>query len=55
MKKFFKYVFATVVGIFVFGIILFLFGLFTIVSSVLSGEDNPIKDNSVLVIDLNGT
>lgn len=56
MKDFLKYVGATIVGLFVFAIIIGIFGMMSIVGMVASGESTrSIKDNSVLVLKLNGT
>ena len=54
MKDFMKYVLATVVGLFVFGIIMAVFGLMSIVGMVASGEaTQSAGKNSVLVLNLN--
>lgn len=55
MKDFFKHVFATIVGIFLFGVIMFVFGLIAVFGMLASGNPSAdIKDNSVLVINLSG-
>lgn len=55
MKDFIKYTFATVAGIFVFGIIMFFMTLMSIISMVASSESTKsVKDNSVLVLNLSG-
>lgn len=55
MKDFVKYVGATIVGLFVFGIILTALGMMGLVGMVASAEaTQKVKDNSVLVLDLNG-
>lgn len=56
MKEFLKYVFATVVGMFVFGIIVGALSIMSIIGMVASTEATKgINDNSVLVLNLNGT
>lgn len=56
MKDFFKYVFATVVGLIVFGIIMGILGMMSLVGMVASGEATQnVSKNSVLVLNLNGT
>lgn len=53
--NFLKSVLATVVGIMVFGAIMFLFLIFSMVGMIASGSGTEsIKDNSVFVISLNG-
>lgn len=55
MKEFFKYVLATIVGLFLFGIVMFFFAIMTIVSAISSGDQvATIGDNSVMVINLSG-
>lgn len=55
MKDFFKNVFATMLGMFLFGIVMSLFGILCIIGiAVSSSTTNDIKDNSVLVIKLDG-
>lgn len=55
MKEFFKYVGATVVGIFAFGLIMLILGIMSIVG-ILSSEraNSSISKNSVLVLNLSG-
>lgn len=54
MKDFFKYVFATVVGLIVFGIIMAIIGMMSVVGMVASGEATQnVSKNSVLVLNLN--
>jgi len=56
MKDFFKYVLATVVGIIVFSIIVFVLGAMSLVGMVASGEATKnVSKNSVLVMNLSGT
>lgn len=56
MKDFIKYVFATVVGLLVFGIVMAILGLMSLVGMVASGEaTQSVSKNSVLVLDLSGT
>ena len=56
MKDFFKNVLATIVGIFGFGLVLFIFGLLGLVGIVASeNSSKKIADNSVLVLNLQGT
>lgn len=55
MKEFFKYVAATIVGIFGFAIIMAVFGLISLVGMITSrNTTTTIKDNSVLVLNLSG-
>ncbi len=56
MKQFFKYVLATMLGMFAFGLILGIFSIISLVSSLVfaSGKTN-IADNSVFVLKLDGT
>ncbi len=56
MKEFFKYVFATIVGIILLSIIMGILGVMSLVGIVASGEQTKnIQDNSVLVVKLSGT
>ena len=57
MKEFFKYVAATVVGLIIYGIIQTIMFVFCLIGIAASGSSSTgvIKDNSVLVIKLNGT
>ena len=55
MKDFFKYMFATVAGIFVFMIIMGILSMMSLVGILASSSSTTkVKDNSVLVINLNG-
>lgn len=55
MKDFFKYVLATVVGLFVFGIVMAILGMMSIVGMVASGEATQnVSKNTVLVLNMNG-
>jgi protease-4 len=56
MKDFLKYTFATVTGIVITGVILFLLGVM-IVASILSSSDSTttIEPNSIMMLDLKGT
>ena len=55
MKDFFKYVGATVVGLILFGIVISILGVMSVVGMIASSEaTQKVKENSVLVIDLNG-
>lgn len=55
MKDFIKYVGATIVGIFLFGIIIGIFGVMSLVGMVASGQATKnVKENSVLVLKLQG-
>ena len=56
MKSFFKTMLACVAGIIIAGI-LFVFGLVSLIGAVASmgSEDKGIKENSVLMLDLDGT
>ena len=53
MKDFLKYVLATVVGLFLFGIVAGILGMMSLVGMVASGEaTKEVKENSVLVLNL---
>ena len=55
MKDFIKNVGATIVGIFLFGIIIGIFGVMSLVGMVASGQATMnVKENSVLVLKLQG-
>lgn len=55
MKSFFKQVFATVVGIIVFGLIMAVIGIFSIIGMAFSSDQvKSVPNNSVLVMDLSG-
>jgi len=55
MKKFLKYVLATIVGLFVFTVILGFFGLITVAGLTAASAETPaVKDNSMLVLKLKG-
>lgn len=56
MKQFIKYVLATVVGIFIVGVILTLISVVGLIGMATMGSSTPtVKDNSVLVIQLQGS
>lgn len=56
MKDFFKYVLATVVGIIVAGVVIMFLGVLTIFGLASSSDkDVVIEDNSVLMLEMNGT
>ncbi|MGI6243207.1 MAG: signal peptide peptidase SppA [Prevotella sp.] len=55
MKDFFKYVGATVVGLILFGVVISIIGVMSVVGMVASSEaTQKVKKNSVLVINLDG-
>jgi protease-4 len=55
MKQFFKYVAATIVGLFAFGVIMIFFGFICLIGMVLSSSGAPsLLDNSVMVLKLQG-
>lgn len=55
MKDFIKNVGATIVGVFLFGIIIGIFGVMSLVGMVASGQATKnVKENSVLVLKLQG-
>lgn len=54
MKQFFKSVAATVVGIFIFGILVLVFGFISLVGMLVNDDKPTLKDNSVLVMKLQG-
>ena len=56
MKDFFKYVTATIVGLFVFGIIITLLGVMSLVGMVAANDSTKdVAKNSVFVLNLSGT
>lgn len=56
MKQFFKYVLATIVGIFIVGVIITIMSLLSLVGMATMGSSTAsVKDNSVLVIQLQGS
>ena len=55
MKQFFKSVAATVVGIFAFGIIIGIFTFISLIGMLMSGDKPSLRDNSVMVMKLQGT
>ena len=56
MKDFVKYVLATIVGLFLFGIIMVAVGAMSIVGMISSSQATKnVKENSVLVLNLEGT
>lgn len=56
MKDFVKYVLATIVGLFLFGIIMVAVGAMSIVGMISSSQATKnVKENSVLVLNLKGT
>ena len=55
MKQFFKSVAATVVGIFAFGIIMGIFVFFSLIGMLMSSSKPSLRDNSVMVMKLQGT
>ena len=56
MKQFIKYVLATIVGIFIVGVILTLISVVGLIGMATMGSSTPtVKDNSVLVIQLQGS
>lgn len=55
MKQFFKYVAATIVGLFAFGVIMIIFGFICLFGMVASSSGTPsLLDNSVMVLKLQG-
>lgn len=56
MKDFFKFTFATVTGIVLSGILLFVIGMVTLFGIISSSDTETIvKENSIMMLDLNGT
>ena len=56
MKEFFKYVGATIVGIFAVGLILAILGVMSIIGMITSTQATQnVSKNSVLVLNLSGT
>lgn len=55
MKQFFKYVAATIIGLFAFGVIMIIFGFICLFGMVASSSGTPsLLDNSVMVLKLQG-
>lgn len=55
MEQFFKYVAATIVGMFAFGVILIFFGFICLIGMAVSSSGTPsLQDNSVMVLKLQG-
>ncbi|MBO1364348.1 signal peptide peptidase SppA [Prevotella sp. A2931] len=55
MKDFFKHVFATMVGLFLFGFVMTILAFISLVGIIAGSENtNDITDNSVLVLNLDG-
>ena len=54
MKQFFKYVGATIVGIFASGIILGILGFISLLGMMMSSDTPKLANNSVMVMKLNG-
>lgn len=55
MEQFFKYVAATIVGLFAFGVIMIFFGFICLIGMVVSSSGAPsLLDNSVMVLKLQG-
>ena len=56
MKDFFKFTLATVTGIVLSGIVLFIIGVVTLVGIISSSDtETVVKKNSVMMLDLKGT
>lgn len=56
MKDFFKFTFATVTGIVLSGIILFVIGMVTLFGIISSSDtETVVKENSIMKLELNGT
>ena len=55
MKQFFNILAATVVGIFAFGNIIGIFTLISLIGMLMSGDKPSLRDNSVMVMKLQGT
>ena len=56
MKDFFKMVFATIVGLFLFGLITCIIGMMCIVGMIAAGSNvKNVESNSVMVLNLSGT
>lgn len=54
MKNFLKYVLATIVGLFIFGVIAMLLTVVSLVGMVSTSSTGSIEENSVLVVKLSG-
>lgn len=55
MKDFLKFTLATVCGLLVTGIILFLIGMVTLFGMAAGDSETKVKENSLMVLDLSGT
>ena len=56
MKEFFKMVFATMVGMLLFGLVMTILGVMCIIGMVASGSGTRnVEDNSVMVMNLTGS
>jgi protease-4 len=55
MKDFLKFTLATVCGLLVTGIILFLIGIVTLFGMAAGDSETKVKENSLMVLDLSGT
>lgn len=56
MKDFFKFTFATVTGIVLSGVILFVIGMVTLFGIISSSDtETVVKENSIMKLELNGT
>ena len=56
MKDFLKFTLATMTGIILSGIVFFIIGMVTLFSIVLTSDtETTVKQNSVMMLDLNGT
>lgn len=55
MKDFFKFTLATLTGIVLSGIVLFIIGIATLVGIISSSDTETVVKNSVMMLDLKGT
>ena len=56
MKDFIKYTFASLLGVILAGIVFAILGIVTMVGMVVSSDtETVVKENSIFVLDLNGT
>jgi protease-4 len=55
MKDFLKFTLATICGLLVTGVLLFFMGMVTLAGMAAGSSETTVKDNSLMVLDLNGS
>jgi protease-4 len=55
MKDFLKFTLATICGLLVTGVLLFFMGMVTLAGMTAGSSETTVKDNSLMVLDLNGS